>query len=517
MRILVVDDEPVGRAYLAAVFEHRGDTVAGAADGVAALEEIARDRPDVVISDVLMPGMDGYRLCRAIREDPEIADLPFVFYTATYTEPRDEQLAGDLGADLFAVKPKGPDEITRIVDQAVALRAQGATPTSPTDDSAEEYDEVILRKLEQTVTKLEIANHDLARYQLMFQQSPDPIFFLTRDMTVLEANPAAAARYGYSQELLTGLDFHALRGPDVEVRADEMLYQAERRPVVYESEGISSNGTTFPVEVRVRAVSLGGESVLVAITRDLTDQKRQEDELRSMIDELERLAYSTVDAFGKVVEQRDPYTGGHQERVADLAANVGERLGLSAARCRSLRMAGLVHDVGKIGVPTEILNKPGRLSRLEFELVKTHAQLSYDILSQIKFPWPIAEMALQHHERVNGSGYPQGLSGDEIMLEARILAVADVIEAMTFHRPYKTVLGLDRAIQEIIDNAGVLYDADVADAVVKLFTEDGYVFPPITQSTSVSQPACATVLPGAAERSSQAAAVPVGPARRTAM
>lgn len=503
MNILVVDDDSFDRAYLSAVFEHRGDVVTGASDGAAALEMVHDAKPDVIISDVLMPGMDGYRLCKAIREDTETADIPFVFYTATYTDPADERLAGDIGADMFAVKPKDPDEIVAVVDAAVAHRAAAPkTGAAPDETVVAEYEDAVVRKLEQTVTKLETANRDLARYHLLFQQLQDPTFFLTRDLRCLDANPAAETGYGYSHGDLLGMDFRRLRGPGGLSRTDGEALEGVDGPVIFESQGINSGGDTFPVEVRAQAVSLGGEEVLVVITRDMTDERRREDELRSMIESLEAMTYSTVDAFGKVVEQRDPYTAGHQERVADLAATIASKLGLSSERCKSLRLAGLVHDVGKIGVPAEILNKPGRLSDLEFDIVRTHAQMSYDILSQIKFPWPIAEMAYQHHERIDGSGYPRGLAGDRIMLEARILACADVIEAMTFHRPYKAVLGLDRAIQEIIDNAGRIYDQQVADAVVSLFTEDGYVFPPISASGVVSQPAAP-------------AAATAAPARRT--
>jgi putative nucleotidyltransferase with HDIG domain len=244
----------------------------------------------------------------------------------------------------------------------------------------------------------------------------------------------------------------------------------------------------------------------VVIARDLTEQRRQEDELKTTIQQLETLAYSAIDAFGKVVEARDPYTAGHQERVSDLAAAIAKKIGFPPDRCMAVRMAGLVHDVGKIAVPSEILNKPGVLSPLEFEIIKTHAQSSYDILSHIDFPWPIAEMVLEHHERMDGSGYPQGLKGDEIVVESQILACADVVEAMSFHRPYKSVPGLDQSIQEIIDGAGTIYDEDVARALVQLFVDDGYTFPLVTRAPTMSQPAECGPVPAIPPRMALAAA-----------
>jgi PAS domain S-box-containing protein/putative nucleotidyltransferase with HDIG domain len=495
VKVLVVDDDAFDRAYLETVFRHLGDDVVCAGDGASALAVLERDVPDVVISDVLMPGMDGYRLCRALREDERFADIPFVFYTATYTDPQDEALADDLGADAFGVKPCDPEQIAALVAEGIAHRRSEQAPAGIAAGADQEYNEVIVLKLEKTVAKLEAANRELARYSLLFENAFDPMVFLTRDLHVLEANPAAARLLGYPREVLAGMPIHQVHGPQADPRSDSLLSEAESHPVCYITQWRSNDGTLWPVEVRASGVTLGGEKVLVVLARDLTEQFRQEDELKGMIRQLEMLAYSAVDAFGKVVESRDPYTAGHQERVADLAAAIAAKLGMSGERCKAVRMAGFVHDVGKTAVPSEILNKPGALSPLEFELIKTHAQTSYDILSQIEFPWPIAQMVLQHHERMDGSGYPQGLKGDRIVLEARILAVADVVEAMTFHRPYKAVLGLDQAIQEIIDGAGTLYDADVARACVELFTADGYAFPSITRAATVSQAADTGPLP----------------------
>lgn len=173
------------------------------------------------------------------------------------------------------------------------------------------------------------------------------------------------------------------------------------------------------------------------------------------------------------VELRDPYTAGHQRRVAGLASAIAKQMSLSDEQSEVIRLAGLVHDLGKINVPSDILSKPGRLSEAEFSLVKAHAQAGYDILKEIEFPWPIAKIVHQHHERINGSGYPRGIEGESIRLEARILAVADVVEAMISHRPYRPALGVDRALEEISKNRGESYDPEVVDACLAFFAESG--------------------------------------------
>ena len=181
-----------------------------------------------------------------------------------------------------------------------------------------------------------------------------------------------------------------------------------------------------------------------------------------------------IQAIALTVETKDPYTAGHQRRVSDLARAIAQEMGVPIEKVDGVRMAGVLHDLGKISVPAEILSKPTKLTDIEYGLIKIHPQAGYDILKEVEFPWPIAQIVLQHHERLNGSGYPQGLKGDEILLEARIIMVADVVEAMASHRPYRPGLGLDKALGEISGNKGILYDPAVVDACLKLFTQKGF-------------------------------------------
>ncbi|MBU4388277.1 MAG: HD-GYP domain-containing protein [Proteobacteria bacterium] len=173
---------------------------------------------------------------------------------------------------------------------------------------------------------------------------------------------------------------------------------------------------------------------------------------------------------------RDLYRDRHQKRVSQLACAMAREMSLPEEQIEGIRVAGIIHDIGKISVPMEILSKPGRITESEFDIVKNHAQAGYDILKSIKFPWPIAQIVLQHHERMDGSGYPQGLSGEDILLEARILGLADIVEAMASHRPYRPALGIDKALEEISINKGKLYDAEVVNACLRVFKDKGFRF-----------------------------------------
>lgn len=198
-------------------------------------------------------------------------------------------------------------------------------------------------------------------------------------------------------------------------------------------------------------------------------QESQEQQRKTLVD--------FITTLGATVELRDPYTAGHQRRVADLAGAIAHQLQWPQEQIEGLYLASVVHDFGKIRVPTEILCKPGKLKELEFRLVQEHAKTGYDILQSISFPWPIAQTVYQHHERLDGSGYPQGLRGPDILPEAKVLAVADVVEAMMSHRPYRASLGPELALQEIESQRGLLYEAEVVDVCVRLFREQGYQLP----------------------------------------
>ncbi|HOD16652.1 MAG TPA: PAS domain S-box protein [Spirochaetota bacterium] len=259
---------------------------------------------------------------------------------------------------------------------------------------------------------------------------------------------------------------------------------------------VTSTGRTIPVEssIAVMKDSNRQDIGLVYITRDITERKRVEAEIVQYRYHLEEIVEArtaelnqsmgklrtTLDgivvSMGYALESRDQYTAGHQHRVAEVASEIARVMGLPDNTIEGIRMAGLIHDIGKIYVPSEILNKHGKLDEVEFMLIKKHPQVGYDILKSIDFPWPIAQIVYQHHEKMNGSGYPRGLKDGEILLEAKIICVADVIEAMTIDRPYKGGVGIEGALEEIEKNRGELYDPAVVDSCMRLFKEKGYRF-----------------------------------------
>ena len=195
-------------------------------------------------------------------------------------------------------------------------------------------------------------------------------------------------------------------------------------------------------------------------------------ELKKSTDKIKTNIEGTIHAMAMTVEMRDPYTAGHQRQVADLASAIAVKMGIPREQRDSIHLAGTIHDIGKMQVPTEILSKCGKLTELEFDMIKTHSQAGYDILKTIEFQWPIAEFVLQHHERMDGSGYPSGLKAESILIEARILSVADVVDAIVPHRPYRPALGIEKAQEEIFDNRGIVYDSDVVDACLSIISEN---------------------------------------------
>jgi len=217
-------------------------------------------------------------------------------------------------------------------------------------------------------------------------------------------------------------------------------------------------------------------SIALKEAQEYRKTEQVEEELKQSYKKLKEILEGVVQAVALTVDIRDPYTAGHQRRVSQLSSAIAKEMNLTLDQIEEIHIAGVLHDIGKISVPAEIISKPGRLNGMEMSLLKAHPQIGYDILGKIDFPWSLAKVILQHHERMDGSGYPAGLSGKEILLEARILGVADVVEAMSSHRPYRPALGIDKALEEISKNRGILYDTEVVDVCLKLFKEKGFKF-----------------------------------------
>jgi len=244
------------------------------------------------------------------------------------------------------------------------------------------------------------------------------------------------------------------------------------RPTIH-----AADGTQKWVRTVGRPVLEDGKVIkVIGNIADITERKRAEDALLETTERRKESLTGTVQVISTFAEARDPYTAGHQRRSADLAQAITGEMGLSPDRVEFIRVAARIHDIGKVAISAEILSKPAKLTEIEFSLVKGHPLAGYDILKDIEFPWPVADVVLQHHERMDGSGYPNGLKGDDILLEAWILAVADVVEAIASHLPYRSALGIDTAMEEISKDRGTLYHPEAVDACLKLFHEKGYSF-----------------------------------------
>ncbi len=307
--------------------------------------------------------------------------------------------------------------------------------------------EVVRTRIEKDAAEKALRDSE-ARMHTIVRNDADGLVVLGRNGKVVFANPAA--------ESLLGVARGSLLGTVPDISLDEELSEKE-----FQHEG----KPTRAIQLRQSPIDWLGYAAKLISIHDITDRNR-----------LQRNLVDIAEAMGLALEARDPYTAGHQHRVADMAYEIGAELGLPSNMLEGIRIGGAFHDIGKIYVPSEILNRPGRLTATEFELIKTHSQVGYDIVKGIEFPWPGADMVRQHHERLDGTGYPDGLKNGSIILEARILAVADVVEAMATHRPYRASLGIEAALKEIEANAGRLYDSDVVSACVTLFNQHGYSF-----------------------------------------
>ncbi len=744
-RVLIVDDNPDNLYLLESLLNGNGLEVISAGNGREALEKALQDPPDLIISDILMPVMDGYALCRECKSDDRLCRIPFVFYTATYTEPKDEEFALSLGAEMFLVKPQDPDKLMDSLNKVLADKSRAGkarkTPLGKGTDFFRRHDEVLFKKLEKKMLDLEAANQKLKameeNYRLSFEHVTDIIITINADFTITSISPSVETVLGYKQQYFVGrpvsdirpiLTAESLGQAEEDIRrilngetisgraygflakngterygelngsplfrdgmivgiiyvarditdrwmAEENLRQSEKRyrelydflpiPVyemdlegnltsgnnaIYETFGRTEDdlkkgikiwealspvglekardnihrllneeriegteytlkrldGSTFPAIVvssvikkdgkieglrgavvdisalrqaeeelrrmntfldsvienipdmlfikdagELRFVRLnrkaedllgypradmigkndsdffpkeqadsfmendrqilqgrgfadiqeemiqtrdkgrrilhtkkvpilnanGAPEYLLGISEDITERKMSEEKLRQTLEILHKAVGTTVKAMASAVEARDPYTSGHQARVADLARSIAGEMGLPADQIEGIRLAASIHDIGKLSIPAEILSKPSKLTDIEYSLIKEHSKKGFEILKDVESPWPLAEVVYEHHERMNGSGYPRKLKGAAILIEARIIGIADVVEAMASHRPYRPGLGLDSALDEIEKNSGTLYDPDVAEACLRLFREKGYSLP----------------------------------------
>lgn len=309
------------------------------------------------------------------------------------------------------------------------------------------------------------------RYRVVVENAHDSII-ISQDLKLVFANSSAVKNIGYSMETLTSGRFTSFIHPeDRNMVADYSLRRinGENVPASYPFRIICQDGRVKWVELNSTIIEWNKRPATLNFLNDITERKLLEEERLESYNRIKKTLQATVHSIALLVETKDPYTSGHQERVSQLAHAIAREMDLSEDEQEFITTTAIIHDLGKVSIPSEILGKPTKLTETEYELIKIHSQSGYNILKDIDFPWPVAIVVLQHHERLNGSGYPQHLQGDDILLEARILAVADVVEAISSHRPYRSSLGINFALNEITKNKGILYDADVVDICLKLF------------------------------------------------
>jgi PAS domain S-box-containing protein len=447
LRVLSLEDDPADAELQRRCLQKAGfvvtlDRVDRAADFEAALRT---QSPDVIFLDYTVPGWDAPSAVRMVGElRPEI---PVICVAGTIGEETAVQMLR-LGAVDYVLKDRMarlPSAVHGALEYAAEHRARAAA-------------EGQLRASEE-------------RYRRIVQTANDGIMLVDADLRITFYNRRLADMFGFDErELIGGPPGGWAAAPDAALVQQNFHAIRSGRSSEFEGQLPRKDGTPLWVRVSASAIRNGDDfDGFLAMVSDISRLKEAEQQLKNAV-------AGTVAAMGALVETRDPYTAGHERRVAELCTAIGLRMGFTPEAAQALALTARMHDIGKIAVPAEILTKPSRLSEVEYTLIQQHPEVAADILSAIDFGHPVAQTVLQHHERLDGSGYPNGLKGDEISRDARILAVADVVEAMSSHRPYRPALGLEAALAEIHGGAGRLYDADVVVACCQVFDEEGFEF-----------------------------------------
>jgi len=452
-RVLVVEDEiivarDIGNMLLGIGYE----VVSVVSTAKEAVLTARIERPDIVLMDILLQGeRTGVNAAEQIYRN---FNIPIVYLTA-YADEITLQSAKRAEPFGYLLKPFEERELQTTI-------------------------EIALYKF-----KIEMKMRNRERLlSTILKSIDDGVIATGREGMITFMNPLAEILSGWKQIQALGKPVNDV----FKVRSEKTKKKHEipigkilaGKQVKFKSEAvlISKRGREIPIEHRVTPIKedTGKIAGIVLTFTDISRRKKTEEELFKSFENQKLAMAGAVQAMAFTLETRDPYTAGHQKRVTKLACAIAEEMNFHKDKIDAVRLAGSLHDIGKIYVPAEILSKPGKISEVEQNIIRTHPQVSHDILKSIEFEWPIAKIVLQHHERMDGSGYPLGLKGKNILIEARILAVADVVEAMCTHRPYRAALTIEAALEEISTNKGKLYDAEVVDACLKLFKDKAFKF-----------------------------------------
>ena len=443
-KILVVEDERIVADDIKMSLERLGYAVtAVCVSGEDSINEVEKTHPDLVLMDIVLQGrMDGIEAASIIQSR---CNIPVVYLTA-YADDKTVERAKITEPFGYILKPFEDRDLQTTIEMALHKHKMS----------------ILLEESEE-------------RYRGVVENAHDAIYIKTQG-DFLYANPAFEKLTGLEKEEICCKEFNfwkTIHPEDLKfVKAMEKERKKENEETSnYEFRIISREREIKTVEANIIMIRNDGIVKEIGILRDISESKQAEIERQHSFERLRKSLEETVNALASAVEMRDPYTAGHQKRVTELTHAIAIEMELPEGQIEGLRLASLIQDIGKIRVPGEILSKPGKLSHIDFGAIEIHPQVGYDILKSVEFPYPVAQIVLQHHERMDGSGYPWQLKGKEILLEARILAVADVVEAIASHRPYRPSLGINKALEEISRNKGSLYDPKVVDTCLKLFKE----------------------------------------------
>ncbi|MGE5558225.1 MAG: HD domain-containing phosphohydrolase [Bacillota bacterium] len=454
LKILLIEDNP-GDIRLIREFLNMGGNSAFLIENCnrlnLGLERLRNNDIDIVLLDLTLPDSDGLNTFHAIESINYY--VPVIILSGLDDESMAIKAVRE-GAQDYLVKGK--------VDRDLLIRSiHYAIERKRTDEALTE-------------------EHHLLR--MLVDNLPDFVFIKDAESRFILMNPKLAEIMNTTTEAAIGktdFDFFP-QGFSSKSYEDEQKIIRTGQPLINYEESVPDHATggmrwSLVTKIPLRD-SHGHLTGILGISRDITARKHEEEEIRLNMEKVRKAMEGTIQALSMIVESRDPYTAGHQQKVTTLACAIADELRLPADTVDGIKFAAMVHDLGKIHIPPEILSKPGKISEIEYAIVKSHPEIGYQILKSIEFPWPIAEIVLWHHKRLNGSGYPEDLPVNDIMMETKILGVADVVAAMTSHRPYREAIDIDTALKELQQNSGILYDPHVVRTCIELFREKNFLF-----------------------------------------
>ncbi|MBN1271098.1 MAG: PAS domain S-box protein [Candidatus Aminicenantes bacterium] len=460
-RILIVEDDLEIAKEIKEKLQSLGYQVVGIVNaGNETVGKVEDTRPDLVLMDIMMRGkMEGPLLAAVIRSR---FNIPVVY--------------------LSGLSDKKILEWANMKESAQTVPYEIDEKDLFTTIELAFFKQHIEKKLNfENLQNLPVDSQE-KRFWMIVENAGDAMFVVNPE-SFLYINKAFEKMTGYSKEEICTNGFNVksfIPDPRISLIPDKKrdAKQKNGEKICSEFMIITREGDEKYVEASIRRIDDLGDKTAVGILRDITERKKKEENQQDKVHKLQDALENIIDLMVSVAEMKDPYTVGHQKRVSHLACAIAEEMGLSEDRIEGIRLAASIHDIGKlIQVPPETLKKEGDLADVEFSMIKMHPQIGYDLLKTIEFPYPIAKIILQHHERIDGTGYPMGIQGGEILPEARILAVADVVEAMASPRSFRPASSIEKALEEITRNKGELYDSDAVDACLKLFKEKKYQFP----------------------------------------